>query len=83
MVNTLNETIQPLNDLTKSLYGLNQSTEEWMVMTGDDNYYVPTFVQEMLNDSDGKHFIHCNMVHQKSVHQCSSYIRIYTSHLLL
>ena len=28
MVNTLNETIQPLNDLTKSLYGLNQSTKK-------------------------------------------------------
>jgi hypothetical protein len=28
IVNTLNETIQPLNDLTKSLYGLNSSTKK-------------------------------------------------------
>ena len=28
LVNTLNETIQPLNDLTRSLYGLNQSTKK-------------------------------------------------------
>jgi hypothetical protein len=28
LMNTLNETIQPLNDLTKSLYGLNQSTRK-------------------------------------------------------
>jgi len=28
LMNTLNDTIQPLNDLTKSLYGLNQSTKK-------------------------------------------------------
>jgi len=28
LINTLNTTIQPLNDLTKSLYGLNQSTKK-------------------------------------------------------
>ena len=28
LVNTLNTTIQPLTDLTKSLYGLNQSTKK-------------------------------------------------------
>ena len=44
-------------------YGLNKSIEEWMVMTGDDNYYVPTFVAEMLKDADDKHFIYCDMVH--------------------
>lgn len=44
-------------------YGLSKAQEEWMVMTGDDNYYVPTFVSEMLNQSDGKHFVYCDMVH--------------------
>ena len=44
-------------------YGLEHATEEWVVMTGDDNYYVPTFVSEMLKQSQGKHFIYCDMVH--------------------
>lgn len=46
-------------------HGLKVCQEEWVVMTGDDNYYVPEFVQEFLNaakntDTD---FIFCNMVH--------------------
>jgi hypothetical protein len=32
-------------------------------MTGDDNYYVPVFVDEMLKNSDNTHFVYCNMVH--------------------
>jgi hypothetical protein len=44
-------------------YGLQYSTEEWTIMTGEDNYYVPTFVENMLNIGDGKHFVFCSMVH--------------------
>jgi glycosyltransferase involved in cell wall biosynthesis len=43
--------------------GLEQATEEWVVMTGEDNYYVPVFVDEMLKLGVGKHFVFCNMVH--------------------
>jgi glycosyltransferase involved in cell wall biosynthesis len=45
-------------------YGLQSATEEWVVMTGDDNYYVPIFVQDFLNEVDNNtHFVYCNMVH--------------------
>jgi hypothetical protein len=42
---------------------LELATEEWVVMTGEDNYYVPVFVDEMLKLGEGKHFVYCNMVH--------------------
>lgn len=46
-------------------YGLQNCNQLWNVMTGDDNYYVPTFVQEfrqfMLDDK--YNFIYCNMIH--------------------
>ena len=45
-------------------YGLDNAKEEWIVMTGDDNYYVPTFVQEMLDATvDKPKMVMCNMVH--------------------
>lgn len=44
-------------------YGLDHATEEWVLMTGDDNYYVPVFVDEMLKNSKDTHFVYCNMVH--------------------
>jgi glycosyltransferase involved in cell wall biosynthesis len=43
--------------------GMDQSTEEWVIMTGNDNYYVPEFVDIMLNESKGYHFVYCDMVH--------------------
>jgi glycosyltransferase involved in cell wall biosynthesis len=43
--------------------GLEQATEEWVVMTGEDNYYCPEFVNEMLQVSKEQHFVYCNMVH--------------------
>ncbi len=56
----------PNNDLghTPRNYGLQQATEEWVVMTGDDNYYIPTFVNEILKaiDDDTK-FVYCDMIH--------------------
>jgi len=32
-------------------------------MTGDDNYYVPEFVDIMLSESTNQHFVYCDMVH--------------------
>lgn len=43
--------------------GMDESTEEWVVMTGNDNYYVPEFVDLMLSESHNQHFVYCNMVH--------------------
>jgi len=45
-------------------YGLDHAKEEWVVMTGDDNYYTPVFVDHMLDAVDeNTHFVHCDMVH--------------------
>jgi glycosyltransferase involved in cell wall biosynthesis len=46
--------------------GLKQATEEWVVLTGEDNYYAPTFVENFLSsvkDRDDINFAFCNMVH--------------------
>lgn len=46
--------------------GLKAATEEWVIMTGEDNYYVPTFVENFLSsvkDDKDIHFVYCNMVH--------------------
>jgi glycosyltransferase involved in cell wall biosynthesis len=45
--------------------GLAAATEEWIVMTGEDNYYTPIFVDEFLKvgASDKTIAMHCNMVH--------------------
>ena len=45
-------------------YGLQLATEAWVVMTGDDNYYVPAFVDEILKTIDtDTHFVYCDMIH--------------------
>jgi glycosyltransferase involved in cell wall biosynthesis len=45
-------------------YGVQQASEEWVVMTGEDNYYVPTFVEEFLKHANhNTHFVFCDMVH--------------------
>ena len=45
-------------------YGLQKATEEWVVMTGEDNYYVPTFVENFLSVvRDDVNFVFCDMVH--------------------
>lgn len=49
---------------TARQYGLENATEYWNVMTGDDNYYMPTFVDEFLRVGKGKvTFVYCDMVH--------------------
>lgn len=45
-------------------YGLEHATEEWIVMSGDDNYYVPYFVDYFLNAAHSNcHFVFCDMIH--------------------
>jgi glycosyltransferase involved in cell wall biosynthesis len=45
-------------------YGVEHSTEDWIVMTGEDNYYVPVFVDTFLSVvSEKVGFVFCNMVH--------------------
>ena len=55
--------------------GVEQSVEEWVVMTGEDNYYVPIFVDEFLSKvTPNSHFIYCDMVHNwvKQTYKCIS-----------
>jgi glycosyltransferase involved in cell wall biosynthesis len=48
---------------TPRQYGLDNATEEWVCMTGEDNYYVPAFVDKMLAEGENHHFLYCDMVH--------------------
>jgi glycosyltransferase involved in cell wall biosynthesis len=45
--------------------GLSDAREEWLVMTGEDNYYMPTFVEEFLEAmyNPKVNFYYCDMVH--------------------
>jgi glycosyltransferase involved in cell wall biosynthesis len=44
-------------------YGLQNATEEWVVMTGEDNYYAPLFVENFLEmATKDVNFVYCNMV---------------------
>lgn len=79
VVNRINEMVKFFNDdrikltvlperyndwgHTPRQYGLDNATEEWVIMTGEDNYYVPEFVDIMLNESINQHFVYCDMVH--------------------
>jgi glycosyltransferase involved in cell wall biosynthesis len=43
--------------------GLHESKEEWVVMSGEDNYYTPLFVEEFLKEADkDTNFVFCNIV---------------------
>jgi glycosyltransferase involved in cell wall biosynthesis len=47
-------------------YGMQHATEDWVVMTGEDNYYMPIFVDNFLDsvkERPSAHFVFCNMVH--------------------
>lgn len=48
---------------TPRQYGVDKSTEEWVIMTGEDNYYTPEFVNSMLIQAKNQHFVYCDMVH--------------------
>lgn len=48
-------------------FGLGKASAEWVVMTGEDNYYVPTFVEEVLKvAAPDVNFIYTDMVHNWS-----------------
>lgn len=56
----------PHNDWghTPRQYGLDNTTEEWVVMSGDDNYYTPNFVNEFISKINNDiNFIYCDMLH--------------------
>jgi glycosyltransferase involved in cell wall biosynthesis len=45
-------------------YGLKVAKQEWVIMTGEDNYYVPTFVDEFLKvATQNTVFVYSYMVH--------------------
>lgn len=47
-------------------YGLDKATEDWVVMSGDDNYYTPVFVDNFLravNMGTNVGFVYCDLVH--------------------
>jgi glycosyltransferase involved in cell wall biosynthesis len=48
---------------TPRQYGLDNATQEWVIMTGEDNYYVPEFVDIMLGESEHQHFVYCDLLH--------------------
>jgi glycosyltransferase involved in cell wall biosynthesis len=44
--------------------GVKQCSEEWVIMTGEDNYYTPVFVDHFLSDvTKNTHFVYCDMIH--------------------
>lgn len=51
-------------------YGLEQATGDFVILTSDDNYYVPTFV-EVFTKSARKNtrFMYCNMIHNYSAYK--------------
>lgn len=64
---TFTELDGPHNDWgnTARNIALKELKEEWVVMTGHDNYYTPVFVEEFLREVDDSNvnFIFCNMIH--------------------
>jgi glycosyltransferase involved in cell wall biosynthesis len=51
-------------------YGLEHAKEDWVVMTGEDNYYVPVFVDHFLDAvTPNVHFVYCNMLHNWTNYQ--------------
>ena len=51
-------------------YGLQHATEEWVLMTGEDNYYTPVFVDHFLNAVEpSTHFVYCDMIHNWTNYQ--------------
>ena len=47
-------------------YGLQNLQEHWVVMSGDDNYYVPFFVEAFLDAvkfRNDVNFVYCNLIH--------------------
>lgn len=52
---------------TPRIHGMMKATEEWLIMTGDDNYYFPCFLDAFNQCIDDKtKFIFCDMYHNYS-----------------
>jgi hypothetical protein len=66
----------PHNDWghTPRQFGLDNASEEWVVMSGDDNYYSPNFVDTFLSTIDNNtNFIYCDMLHNHDTFHTNSY----------
>jgi glycosyltransferase involved in cell wall biosynthesis len=66
----------PHNDWghTPRQYGLSNATEEWIIMSGDDNYYTPNLVDTFLkNINSNTNFIYCDMLHNHDTGHTDSY----------
>jgi glycosyltransferase involved in cell wall biosynthesis len=47
-------------------FGVKNSTSDWVVMCGNDNYYIPIFVNEMvksIQENPKINFLYCDMIH--------------------
>lgn len=50
--------------------GVQMATQEWVIMTGEDNYYTPVFVDHFLKKIEAKvNFVFCNMLHNWTENQ--------------
>ena len=65
------------NDYGHSLrqMAIEQCRSEFILLTNDDNYYAPPFLEHMFNkiDSDGLDVVLCDMIHNYDIHGKSSY----------
>jgi len=62
----------PNNDYghTPRNYGLEQATGDFVILTSDDNYYVPTFVEVFTKAArEDTRFMYCNMIHNYSAYK--------------
>lgn len=62
----------PNNDYghTPRNYGLEQATGDFVILTSDDNYYVPTFVEVFTKAArNDTRFMYCNMIHNYSAYK--------------
>jgi hypothetical protein len=54
---------------TPRVSGLSVCEEEWVIMTGDDNYYFPVLVEEYIKaikNNPSLNFLYCDMYHNYS-----------------
>ena len=70
------------NDYGHSLrqMAIEQCQSEFILLTNDDNYYAPPFLEHMFNkiDSDGLDVVLCDMIHNYDIHGKPSYNALIT-----
>lgn len=83
------ETQARFNDYGHSLreIGLKKSSSKFTLLTNDDNYYTPNFVEEMLGkaESQKSDVVYCDMVHSHVFHDLPNpigYQTLYTEIIL-